>query len=704
MPALQHVNWKKIPFIRLVLPMIAGILIAIYVKLSSFLWLIPLVVVCSITVGLFIQKKWIQRFETNFWYGISLYLTLFLIGLNLVVLRTQLNYEHHYSHHIYANQPTQLIVEIEEIPKQKPKSIYTIAQVKGILHEGNVLPTIGHIILYLAKDEASKNIIQGDQLVVTVNLQPIQPPRNPDEFNYQQYLRFHQVYHQAYSSSEHWTLLEKGSANLTKLAGKTRDYLLALLKDNNIQGEEMSVASALLLGYKDDLSDDLKHAYSSAGAMHVLAVSGLHVGIIFMVLNHLLGFMNRSKKLALTKVGILLLFLWFYALITGLSPSVIRAATMFTFVVIGSAFNRSGSIYNTLAVSAFLLLCINPYLVMEVGFQLSYLAVMGIVYFQPKIYALLYVKNSILDKIWIISSVSIAAQIATFPLGLLYFHQFPTYFLFSNLFVIPGAMLIIALGILVFATAPIKALAIFIAGVLQEVIFWMNYLIIQIDQLPFSLVEGISISIFGCWLIYATIMSGVLSLEFRKLKYLNWGIGCLILLLMLDIKEDVELRGTHEIVIYDIKKETAINYISGANNVLFCSDQLWQSESQLLFHLKHHWFERDQMKVTRFQLQENTNNAVVYKRGPIFQFLNHRVVFFETIPTSIHIDIVCDIWIVNNASAEQFEQLKDFVHTRVIVLQGDVKRYLANQIKSTVFDKKTTIYDMFENGAFVIKW
>jgi competence protein ComEC len=704
MNSSQHINWKKSPFIRLLSPLIGGILVAIYAQISSFYWLLPFLITFSTTIVLFVQKKWIQRFEHNYWYGIALYSTLFFVGVNLVLLHTQKNYKHHYSYIITANQPTHLLVEIEEIPKQKTKSIYTLAQVKAIYIDGELHPAIGHFILYLEKDDNSKNIIQGDRLLISVYLQDIQSPRNPDEFNYQQYLRFHQIYHQAYSPSGKWKLVEKGTNNLTKIAGKSRDFLLSILKENNLTGEEMSVASALILGYKDDLSDDLKHAYSSAGAMHVLAVSGLHVGIIFMVLNQLLAFMNRSKKLLLIKVAILLLFLWFYALLTGLSPSVIRAATMFSFVIIGGSFNRSGSIYNTLAVSAFLLLCINPYLVMEVGFQLSYLAVLGIVYFQPKIYTLFYVKNSLLDKIWVITSVSIAAQIATFPLGLLYFHQFPTYFLFSNLFVIPGAMLIIALGLLLFITAPIKAIAVSIAWLLNEVIYWMNYLIIQIDQLPFSLVEGISISIFGCWLIYACIISGVLSVEFRRLQFFNWGLGCIILLLLLDIKEDFEWRYSEELVIYDVKNETAINYLSGAENILFCSDQLWNNESQLLFHIKHHWFERDHRRAKRYKFENELNDVHLSKKGPVYQFSTYRVVYFENIPTHITTPIACDIWVIDNSSATYFDQLKNYIYPKVIVLQGGVKKYLAEKIKAENLDRNIEIYDMAFSGAYVAKW
>ena len=184
--------------------------------------------------------------------------------------------------------------------------------------------------------------------------------------------------------------MDSQANGLGVFANDARQFLLSSLKSNGIEGDQYAIASALILGSKDELGFEVKQAYATAGAMHVLAVSGLHVGIIFLILNTLLSALDTSKKGRIVKAIILLIVLWSYALLTGLSPSVLRAATMFSFVIMGTVLNRKSSIYNTLAASAFFLLIINPNLLFEVGFQLSYIAVLGIVYLQPLIYKRIY--------------------------------------------------------------------------------------------------------------------------------------------------------------------------------------------------------------------------------------------------------------------------------------------------------------------------
>ena len=215
--------------------------------------------------------------------------------------------------------------------------------------------------------------------------------------------------------------------------------------NNGVEGKQLKVASALLLGYRENLDKELVKSYASAGAMHVLAVSGLHVGILYLLLTRIFSFLKKVKKVKNGKFILTILivsFLWFYAIMTGLSASVMRATTMFSFIVIGNELlNRKTSIYNTLAVSAIILMIINPFIVYQVGFQLSYVAVVGIVYLQPKLNRLFYSRYKLVRGVWAITCVSLAAQIATFPLSLHYFHQFSTYFFISNLIVIPASSL-----------------------------------------------------------------------------------------------------------------------------------------------------------------------------------------------------------------------------------------------------------------------
>ena len=204
-------------------------------------------------------------------------------------------------------------------------------------------------------------------------------------------------------------------------------------KENKLEGKEYAVVSALVAGYTDDLDIETMKAFADTGTLHVLSVSGMHVGIIYYVLNLLLLFLSKHRYGNILRVLILLSFLWLYSMITGMSAAVMRSAAMLSFIIVGKSFNRYVNTYNIIAASIFFLLIMNPFTLMDVGFQLSYISVIGIIWLQPHIYSIFDFNTKWKDEIWKVVSVSIAAQIATFPLGIFYFHQFPNYFLPSNL-------------------------------------------------------------------------------------------------------------------------------------------------------------------------------------------------------------------------------------------------------------------------------
>ena len=324
-----------------------------------------------------------------------------------------------------------------------------------------------------------------------------------------------------------------------------------------------------------------------------LAVSGLHVGIVYILIIGIFNLLRLETKYNWVKHLVLLICIWFYALITGMSPSVIRASTMLTFFILAEFFNKSTSAYNILAASAILLLIINPFFIMQVGFQLSYLAVLGILYIQPKIEKLFYFNNWLLNKIWTISSVSISAQIATFPLGLLYFHQFPNYFLISNLLVIPTAFIVLVLGLLLitlsFSTTIVVLLGHIKGFILGLLIGGVNW----IDNIPGSLVEGISISIAETILIYLTIITLLLYFKYKKKVYALSVVSIFAFLIVGDVYEDYKFSKQKKIIIYDLPNHFAMDLISGDNHYFIADEKLWENKQKLLFYIKHNWYDLD---------------------------------------------------------------------------------------------------------------
>lgn len=478
---------RKTPFFRLIIPFIIGILLKIYfpqfVKYSLY-QLIALLIITGI-YKYFEDKN--PNYHRRWISGILIFLSLFLTGYVITGFHLQTD-------NLFAEYDL-YIAKIIEPPKETKKSVKAIINIKSFQTDSGWQNSHEKVIVYFQKDSFSKTLKYGDLLIINTRFQEVQNRANPYEFDYKKYLSNKNIYYRAYIKSGKWQrIAENQGSFINSSAYKIRRKLLSIYREHGISGDEFSVLAALTLGLKDFLSDDITQTYSSSGAMHILAVSGLHVGIIYLILNSLLFFMNKNRLLRILKAGLLIAFIWFFAFITGLSPSVRRAALMLTLIIIGQVSGRHPSIYNSIAASAFLILLFNPLIILQVGFQLSYAAVIAIVYFQPLFYRIFEFKHWLPDKIWALTSVSLAAQIGTFPISIYYFHKFPVYFFLSNLIVIPAAYLIISLAIALLLFHPVRFLSSFIALLLKYVLAGLNYATRMIEHLPFSSLENISFS------------------------------------------------------------------------------------------------------------------------------------------------------------------------------------------------------------------
>jgi competence protein ComEC len=263
----------------------------------------------------------------------------------------------------------------------------------------------------------------------------------------------------------------------------------------------------LLIGYTNDLDKDLVQMYSNTGVVHIIAISGMHLGLIYLILGWILSKIPGVQKSAILQYILILSCLWIFSLLTGAGASVIRAAVMFSFILTGKTFSKASSIYNSLAAAAFVMLLYNPFYLWDVGFQLSYLAVIGILVFQKPIYHLIYIKHPWIDKIWELSAVSMAAQLLTFPICIYYFHQFPNLFLISNLVAVPLSSIILFAEIILLALAWMPWVANYIGKLTGLLIQWMNNFISWINDTGIAVWGGLSISIQATLLLYGLLAS-----------------------------------------------------------------------------------------------------------------------------------------------------------------------------------------------------
>ncbi len=416
----------------------------------------------------------------------------------------------------------------------------------------------------------------GDRIFVRGNLSPIPPPMNPSEFDYASYMKRNQVFSQTFVPADQIAIVERNEKfSIVNFSLEIREWVRDELHAYFPDPEERQIAMALLVGVKDYLDQDMKKAYSTAGATHVLAVSGLHVGIIYVFITFLMGKIRSNRLGRYLFMFLAIAIIWMYALVTGLSASVFRAACMFSILSIADATSNRRNIFNSLGVAAFVLLLVNPQYLFQVGFQLSFLAVLGIVYLFPRIYGLIHVNNYLLDKVWGVSSVSLAAQISTAPLSLFYFHQFPTYFLISNLVVIPAAFIILLMGLPMLAIGAFSStMGNVLSWLLGKIIWLLNTLVQNIEALPASKLDWLMATPFETLLIYITMIAIFWTFQFRTFSSISLAATCLLLFFSSKAHHQYQILHKEELVIYELKDQLAIDLVSDGHARLLVRDSI----------------------------------------------------------------------------------------------------------------------------------
>src|ERR1019366_5695266 len=369
-------SWNQAPLVRLLIPFLLGIITAVFLP---FQFQVGISVVCAfallISIFVLVPKLNIS-YRKSWWFGLLVNATLFFCAYQLTIIKTEKFATNHFSK--FADTIQFAYIRLTEPTLEKEKSLKVVVEVLAVKQNNSWKNTSGKAMVYFQKDEKSLRLKYGDGVVVKADFKEVAPPQNPGEFNYKRFLSFHNIGQQAYIKNADWVYSGDNTTNIFIAASiNLRNKLLKVFTDYNIKGNEFAVGSALLLGYEDKLDADIISAYSNTGVLHILSVSGLHVAIVYIVFNWLFFFFDKIKYGNIIKAVLLILLLWSYAALTGLSAPVLRAATMFSFIIIAKAYNRYTNIYNTLAASAFLLLLINPFYMMAVGFKLSYLAVIG---------------------------------------------------------------------------------------------------------------------------------------------------------------------------------------------------------------------------------------------------------------------------------------------------------------------------------------
>jgi competence protein ComEC len=574
-------SWNPYPFFRLLIPFALGIIAAIKLNESFGLNRLELL---AITAGLALPavlSYFIKSFRFRLLPGFLILLFMMVAGYNLTMIRSA-----HLDPYHLLNNPKQdgfLLARVVEPVSEKARSVKVIASAEAFADTLEQSKVTGKILLYLEKDSAALALNYGDYLFLKNRLAPTQPPGNPHQFNYKKFLSNSGIHHQMYLRAEEWKKTERTRKNpVFAFAFSARETMLRLLEKNGLKGDEFAVVSAILLGYNENMDQELREKYAGAGALHVLCVSGLHVGIIFFILSFLLKPLDKRKNLRYLKMVLLLLFIWCFAFITGLSPSVMRASLMFSLFSWRESRKDKSNPYNIIAASALILMVVDPYIITKIGFQLSYSAVIAIIALFDPIYKLLAFRNTVADYFWKLAVVSIAAQLGTFPLAVHYFNQFPVYFLLTNIIVIPLVWLILNLGVAVFTASVFSSfVSAKLSIILHYLLVGLNGSVDFIHSIPGATADGLVLNAMQVILFYTLIVLMSRAFILRNGNLMAVALVIMTLISSTFMMRQFEIQHQKFMVVYKINGQTAIDFVKG-KEVLMLADSAVLHDKRLM--------------------------------------------------------------------------------------------------------------------------
>ena len=583
MSKFNFVTNSEIFFLRMLIPFCGGIFcVSIgswFNDLSTVIYVLTSSIICCLfLLNIFYLPLKIYRFKTLI--GFLIYLLAFASGMALTIFKSDVLASNHFSRKSY--QYFKIVVN------QEPQKRNTVLMFKAKVISGfdriQQHTTVGNILVSVQCDISFiKHIQYGDILVIPNTFQETRANPNPATFDYKRWLAMQHIHHQVFLKEAEIYSLPGNHGNwliqyALQLRTKQVKYFRKILKDDNVY----AVASTLILGYRADLDEEVIGYYAKTGTIHALSVSGMHVGLIYIVLNWVLVFLNRKRLGRITKTCLILILIWSYTMLTGLSPSVLRSAIMISVFVLGKQINRSANGINILTFSALLILINDPLIIWDAGFQLSYLAVLGLILFQSTIENWNPYENLAVKKLWSAISISLAAQLFTFPLSIYYFHQFPIYFLISNLFIIIPVTGIMYLGILVL----IFRLT-FLAGILEWLIMATNMGLKFIAELPLASISSIWISPTELLLITVLIAGILIGLYYYSKRLLMYSLILFLCIQIFSSYGKFDRFSQKKLVIFNIRNNYAVGFISGYQAVVYSklqvSDKLFKKNIQPYF-------------------------------------------------------------------------------------------------------------------------
>ena len=671
----------QFPLIKITGCFVLGLLLAHYAKPPFSVALIALLIsFIAVIITYFIPRKTIIP-KNHF--GIATFLAAFLIGVFTFVSNNQTRNKLHYIHFISTQKKnyTATITLKEKLKNTAVNNRY-VAQMITL----NGKESFGKVLLNIKKDQSVSNIEIGSTLKIKGYFYKNRSPNNPNQFDYGSYLENRQIYGQLYTSASDIKLNSVVEKSIAYYASLWRNRIVKNLEKNHFHKSELSVIIALLLGQQQDISPEVVKDYQYAGAVHVLSVSGLHVGFILLFITYLLKPFPNTRTGSILKLIIVITFLWAFGILAGLAPSVVRSVTMFSFVAIGMYLRRSINIYNTLAVSALLILLFQPSFLFDVGFQLSYVALYFIVGLQPFLASAWNPKYIILRQFWEIITVSFAAQIGTLPMSIYYFHQFPGLFFVTNIVILPGMSLILGLGVIVMFLAALDWVWMPLLKSLECCIWALNKIIAWVASFENFVFKDIPLHYFSMWGLYLVIFSSFIWMKKPSYRKFIATLFALIILQIIAIPIKYTNEKAEEFIVFNKQRTSIFTERIGDKVTVFTSKNLENNANSNLV-LKSYLV---------------ANYCAIQKKKTIpnlLYFKNKKILVIDSSGAYLEKERPDILLLINSPKINLDRVFQNWKPQKVVVDASNFKSY-CKAWKATCAKEKIPFHDTAEKGFF----
>jgi competence protein ComEC len=675
---------SKFPLIRFTFWFVIGIIIAFYTQLNWILSLVMFGLSCLVLGWTYFKLK--QSFEPSVSFGIALYCVSFMLGTSTTTLHSPTFKKTHYTHN-EANFETEKAFHLLLTEKLKNSKKFDRFYAKVISIDNQ--KASGKIVLNIKNNLSATNLNTGHQLLVKGRLLHHFKANNPNQFDYGKYIETKGVYGQIFTVASTIKIHGNTHKNLLYYTTKFRNTIIKNLQESGFKKETLAVVVALILGQQQDISPEILRDYQYAGAVHILSVSGLHVGFILLFITFLLKPIPNTTFGNSSKLIITIISLWLFAFVAGLAPSVVRSTVMFTFISIGMHLNRNTNSFHTTIVSMLIILLFEPMFLFDIGFQLSYLAVIFILWLQPLFTSFWQPNNKIVKYLWEIITVSFAAQIGTLPLSIYYFHQFPGLFFVTNLVLIPFLSIIMSLGTLLMIFAYFDFIPVFLSKTVESLITIVNWIIARIASLEHFIFTDIPLSFTLMIIAYGIIITWNFWFKKPSHKLLLLGLSSIILFQSILVYTKWKSEQKNEFFVFNVMKKSIFGIRNGNSLSVLTSEEITKNsfEDRML----HTFSTANYYSIKSIQ---PIKNIIKFGKTKI-QIVDSTSVFKTTIQP--------DIIILRQSPKVNLDRLIETQQPKLIVADASNYKIAIEKWKKTCAKRKIPFHSTYEKGFYSMK-